>query len=90
MSNELHMKYFVLKPRGKDAFARASRAAMFRYSLFIREEDPEFSRQVWDWATNEHVDAEVEGETWPPVHWHPDFSTSPQPHPRPRKEPGHE
>ena len=40
----LFMKYFVLKPAGNDAYAAASRAAMFRYALFIREENPE----IWN------------------------------------------
>jgi len=74
MSDGLMMKYFVLKPAGDDAYAAASRAAMFRYALFIREENPALARQIWDWATGEHikVHGESPGHEIAPEHWAPE------------------
>jgi hypothetical protein len=69
MSTGLQMKYFVLKPRGTDAYASASRAAMFTYAKRIMEENQPLSKEIWDWATNEFLDAkEADGtmpQTWP-------------------------
>jgi hypothetical protein len=63
--SELLMKYFVLKPRGTDLFARASRAAMFRYAKEIMEQEPIFSKQVWDWAAKEMAEAQCPDESKP-------------------------
>lgn len=46
----LMMKYFVLKPNGNDAYARASRMAMRTYAHFIENENPELARDLMDWA----------------------------------------
>lgn len=57
----LRMKYFVLKPAGDDAYAKASRAAMFRYARFIREDNPTLSRELTDWAAQENAEAHARG-----------------------------
>lgn len=49
----LQMKYFVLKPSGDDAYAKASRAAMRAYAIRIMEENPELARELTDWANTE-------------------------------------
>ncbi len=74
-SDDLHMKYFVLKPRGSDEYAKASRAAMFRYALFIRETNSVLARRLWDWAGQELIAAQYPEEDPPPRHWRPDGAT---------------
>lgn len=49
----LGMKYFVLKPGGKDAYAKASREAMRLYSLSIRFENEKLSLDLMDWVSRE-------------------------------------
>ena len=49
----LEMKYFVLKPKGKDVFAAASRAAMVTYALFIHNADRPLSDSLLQWAKTE-------------------------------------
>ena len=49
----LKMKYFVLKPRGDDIYAQASRAAMREYARIIKEENPKLAEEVAEWATQE-------------------------------------
>jgi len=49
----LRLKYFVLKPSGNDAYAKASRAAMRTYSRQIEEENPELSKELMEWADDE-------------------------------------
>lgn len=49
----LVMKYFVLKPGGTDAYARASRRAMRAYADAIRGENPALSDQLRAWADDE-------------------------------------
>jgi len=49
----LEMKYFVLKPRGDDRHAVASRAAMRMYARSIRTADPELARELREWANRE-------------------------------------
>lgn len=56
----LEMKYFVLKPRGTDKFAEASRAAMLRYAAIIRETDPVMAEELGEWALAESRAAMVE------------------------------
>ena len=53
----LFMKYFVLKPRGKDIFAEASRKAMERYAEVIAEEHPSFALEIDNWVAHELRDA---------------------------------
>lgn len=55
--NGLEMKYFVLKPKGSDKYAAASRRAMRVYATFIQNENPELAHQLRDWADREQVDA---------------------------------
>ena len=49
----LLMKYFVLKPKGEDAYADASRRAMRAYARRIHRENPELADQLRDWADSE-------------------------------------
>ena len=57
----LEMKYFVLKPRGHDVYAEASRAAMRTYANYMADVDNDFSNSLWEWVTIEEDKAhEVE------------------------------
>lgn len=49
----LQMKYFVLKPKGNDSYALASRKAMRAYATSIASENKELSRDLFDWARHE-------------------------------------
>lgn len=51
----LTMKYFVLKPRGCDNHAAASRAAMRAYAEALLGADPKLSRELREWADRESV-----------------------------------
>jgi hypothetical protein len=51
----LIMKYFVLKPAGDDAYAKASRAAMRRYADLIKEENSELCSELREWADREQI-----------------------------------
>jgi hypothetical protein len=53
----LVMKYFVLKPGGDDIYALASRLAMREYAKIIVAYNPELSRGLDDWATEETLNA---------------------------------
>jgi len=55
----LVMKYFVLKPEGNDAYAAASRAAMFRYATMIRAENNELASELEEWASHENAKTHV-------------------------------
>ena len=48
--NGLLMKYFVLKPAGNDAYAAASRAAMWRYAEMIENKNPDLARDLCKWV----------------------------------------
>ena len=52
----LIMKYFVLKPRGDDIHAAASRAAMRTYATMIQKDNLELADQLRAWADNEQAD----------------------------------
>lgn len=52
------MKYFVLKPAGDDAYAKASRAAMLAFADVYVAENPQMAREVADWANQETAAAE--------------------------------
>lgn len=54
--NGLSMKYFVLKPKGKDIYAEASRRAMRMYASTIQGENPEFCKEIREWADKEWMD----------------------------------
>lgn len=49
----LQMKYFVLKPKGDDLYACASRRAMRQYALTIRRANPQFAHDLLAWADAE-------------------------------------
>jgi len=51
--NGLIMKYFVLKPEGKDQYAKASRAAMMAYASMIHKANPELAHDLWAWVEKE-------------------------------------
>ena len=51
------MKYFVLKPRGKDVYAAASRKAMRAYATHIQDENQELADDLRKWADAEQADA---------------------------------
>ncbi len=51
--NGLLMKYFVLKPKGFDLYAYASREAMRAYASIIFNENPELAKELREWASRE-------------------------------------
>jgi len=53
----LEMKYFVLKPRGKDIYAIASREAMRRYADEIEGDNPRLAAELRKWVTREAMDS---------------------------------
>jgi hypothetical protein len=55
--SELQMKYFVLRPKGTDLHAKASRAAMRQYAKVMAEENAQLAVEVLAWATNEQTEA---------------------------------
>lgn len=57
----LRLKYFVLKPCGKDAYAAASRKAMAAYAEAIASEDPQLSHELMDWYYKERGAAIMAG-----------------------------
>jgi hypothetical protein len=61
MSDGLLMKYFVLKPRGTDVYARASRRAMRTYASLILEENEKFADELRAWADREFEQAVKDG-----------------------------
>jgi len=59
----LMMKYFVLKPKGTDVYARASRCAMLRYADEIMEDNRDFALDLVKWVTDEEHAAERESRS---------------------------
>lgn len=53
----LAMKYFVLKPRGTDQYAKASRAALRRYAEVINGDNPGMATELINWADTEGAEA---------------------------------
>lgn len=53
----LVMKYFVLKPKGDDIYAQASRRAMRSYARLVQHENPTLAKQLTDWADSEMADS---------------------------------
>ena len=49
----LLMKYFVLKPKGTDTYAKASRAAIRAYANIVLAENPVLSNELHEWADRE-------------------------------------
>lgn len=54
----LVLKYFVLKPRGHDAYAVASRRALIAYASAIFETNEVLAGQLMSWAGYEEKNAE--------------------------------
>jgi hypothetical protein len=52
MMSGLYLKYFVLKPNGQDAYAKASRAAMRAYAKEIKQHDSGMADSLNEWAYN--------------------------------------
>lgn len=57
----LKMKYFVLKPKGNNKYAAASRYAMKAYAKKIIDSDPELAEELVNWANKETLN--VTGDT---------------------------
>lgn len=51
----LELRYFVLKPRGDDQYAVASRAAMRCFADHIQSENPALADDLRQWAHKEAV-----------------------------------
>ena len=49
----IETKYFVLKPRGDNEWAAASRKAMRAYARHIQGIDPELAESLLSWANSE-------------------------------------
>jgi len=58
MKQGLVMKFFVLKPRGTDLYAKASRCAMLRYADEVMDDDRQFALQIIKWVSDEEHRAE--------------------------------
>lgn len=56
----LLMKYFVLKPSGRDWYAMASRTAMRAYAQFISEHNVSLANDLIEWAQREQDAAHEE------------------------------
>lgn len=59
----LQMKYFVLKPKGDNPYARASRHAMATYAREIKFTDPDLAKELLEWANTESFLSVCEGES---------------------------
>jgi len=49
----LEMKYFVLKPKGDDIYAEASRSAMRIYASTIQVVNPGLAHDLMSWVSRE-------------------------------------
>ncbi len=54
----LYPKYFVLKPRGDNPYATASRAAMRQYAKAIQSVNPTLCDELRKWADDEMIQTE--------------------------------
>ena len=52
-SKGLEMRYFVLKPKGDNPYANASRKAMLRYADEIGIENPKLATDLREWVLAE-------------------------------------
>lgn len=57
----LEMRYFVLKPKGKDIYAQSSRRAMRQYAKLIRTVNPSLANDLEAWADREYEASFEEG-----------------------------
>ena len=55
----LLMKYFILKPKGSNVYAKASRLAMLKYAEVINNVNPTFANDLRKWVSQEQ-DIELE------------------------------
>ena len=46
----LEMRFFVLEPKGKDVYARASREALKRYAEVIKDKNCELCADILLWV----------------------------------------
>lgn len=53
----LEMKYFVLKPKGNDAYANASRKAIIAYAKAIDDVNPKLKQELIVWVQDEILEA---------------------------------
>ena len=53
----LTMKYFILKPRGDDAYAIASRKAIQTYARYIEHINFKLAKDLFAWIGQEHINA---------------------------------
>ncbi len=61
----LEMKYFVLKPRGDNIFAKASRVAMLEYADIIYSTNKKLAGNIREWVSRESClayNSETKGE----------------------------
>lgn len=49
----LEMRYFILKPKGTNKHAEASRAGMLAYANIIESEIPELASEIRQWVERE-------------------------------------
>ena len=54
----LVMKYFVLKPKGDNKFAEASREAMKKYAEVIEETNLQLGVELRNWAGQEQLNVD--------------------------------
>jgi hypothetical protein len=70
----LQMKYFVLKPKGKDGndvYAQASRHAMMTYARYIQRDNPELAKNIVDWVNDCYEPSDGDKEMGRILHnWH--------------------
>lgn len=59
----LQMRYFVLKPKGNDRYAEASRKAMRAYATHIESVNREMAIQLRQWADSEHTKVLMEEDS---------------------------
>ena len=52
----LEMKYFVLKPKGDNAYAAAARDAMLSYACMIEDDDAQLADELRQWVASEEPD----------------------------------
>lgn len=58
--NGLELKYFVLKPKGTDIYAQASRKAMRAYARHVASENDELYHDLQNWAERETLAAHAD------------------------------
>ena len=56
------MKYFVLKPKGRDIYAQSSRRAMRSYAKLIQSKNPTLASELTMWADREFANAFADEE----------------------------